>query len=106
MVRCGTAIALLLLCSFTPPCVAAPDYVSRPGTVPYTLALPDAVEVTLDNVVVELVLGSYVFVRDPWTPTLLPVHAVTYLDRGTSIEVTGTTATVSGKRILEATSIR
>ena len=94
---------------------------SRPGTVRHTLSLSDGVGVTLDAVMVERVMGSYLFVRDPWPKSeLLPVYAPIEASssseslrlslpeglRMLSVEVTGRTMTVGGKRIVAASRIR
>jgi len=79
----------------------------RVGTVRHTISLPDGVDVTLDAVMVDRVIGSWLFVRDPWPPSeLLPVYANASVQKWRSIEVTGPTMTVGGKRIVCATRIR
>jgi hypothetical protein len=53
------------------------------------------------------VSGPYVFVRDPWPGCrLLPVYANCRLEKWWSVEITGITKTISGKRIVRATRIR
>jgi len=89
----------------------------RPGTVRHTMSLFDGVQATLDAVLVERSIGSYMFIRDPWQGSdLLPVYAVLDLSsvqvslpqglRLLPIEVTGRTATAGGKRVIVATRIR
>ena len=99
------------------PCEGGAVTEPRPGTVRHTMSLADGVETTLDAVMVERVMGSYVFVRDPWPGSeLLPVYAVLDLSsvqaslpaglRLLPIEVMGRTATAGGKRVIVATRIR
>lgn len=82
------------------------QYLSRPGTIRHTMSLADGVEVTLDAVWVAQVHGPYLLVRDPWARDLLPVYAGVDLDKWLTFDITGYTATISGKRVVVATSIK
>ena len=71
------------------------------------MSLPDGAEVVLDGMLVVQVNGPYIFVRDPWPGcSLLPIYANAKLEKWWSVEVTGITKTISGKRIVVATRIR
>jgi|GEM_PF-2986514 len=80
---------------------------SRPGTVAHTLSLPDGVPVILDAMTVESVNGHYLFVKDPWSANqTLPIYTHANIDKWWSIEITGTTSTIGGVRIVVADRIR
>ena len=96
------ASMLLMAC-----CAAHADGLpTRPGTVSYTLALPDGVEVVLDSMIVDHSVSPYLLVRDPFSLVTLPVLADVDVRDCSFIEVTGLTATVQGIRIVTATRIR
>jgi len=102
-------VVLAFIVTLLSPCslLASADYLSRPGTVGHTLSLPDNTQVTLDSMMIEWMSGSWIFVRDPWRGSaILPVHANALLDRWMTVEITGTTATIDGRRVVLASRIR
>src|SRR3972149_3608936 len=91
-----------------PPSYSSAEWNSLPGTVADTLTKPDKSQVLLDGMMFRQQKGSYIFVSDPWGSELFPVYAPTSvkMENGWSLEVTGRTDTVSGKRIVVVTRLR
>ena len=110
--RMNSSMILVVITAFLMAMSTASDvaadwqFMSRPGTVSYTLSCADDTEVVLDTVMVERVAGSYLYVRDPWSAETLPVYAVAQFDTRWPVEITGRTATVLGTRIVIASHIR
>jgi hypothetical protein len=100
--RAGDAYLLV-----PPPLLASDSWRTRPGTIAHTLTLPDDAEVTLDAMLVTRVAGSWIFVKDPWCATdILPVYVHADVERWWSVEVTGTTQTIDGQRVVVAADVR
>ena len=101
--RAAPVPAALVVILFSSAVLVSGDSVASPDRISDVLKLPDGVAVTLHAVVVQDVLWPYIFVRDVWdSQTILPVYANALVERWWSLDITGTTATIGGKRVLIA----
>lgn len=109
MMRWAVFVAdvLLLVFLFSLSAFSSADYISRPGSVKYTLSVPDSTQVTLDAVSVQCIISPWILVKDPWnSEDILPIYAKADVPQWSSIEITGYTRTIQGHRIVVATHIR
>ena len=98
------ACPAILLCASA--AQALPAWEDRPGTVVNTLGLPDGSRVFLDAVMVDRVMGPWIFVRDPWSgQPLLAVYGYAPVERWQSLDIAGTKTATAGGSVLVAGSI-
>ncbi len=80
---------------------------SGSASVSDALSLSTGSTVVIQGACVERTLGGYIFVRDSFGPRrLLPVLAGASVARGSSLEITGRVAQVSGSLIVVALRLR